>query len=281
MSANNKKTPKAAPPPAPVASVVQTHFTTDDGAKAYAHFLATANAIPTERVHFVVGGNAKIARYNITRALKVMAPRAAEIATKSPSTNVGELLELAAIGPALVYASNLVPPTYSPGDIERDLATIAPMRTATMHFLEAAVIVGVVPEERMAVIRPGRGPLDRASDCVAIAGVLRDFAVPLTGKTLFDSAYIDRLATIGTRLLGSITPTGGVKDTPERHPAAIVRDRFWTLTEERYDLLRAMAVLVFGIKHLDENVPPLTSRIGVPKEILAAPVDTPVEPKPQ
>jgi hypothetical protein len=47
-----------------------------------------------------------------------------------------------------------------------------------------------------------------------------------------------------------------------------IRDQFWTMINGRHERLREAGVVIFGLKRLDEVVPPLQSRTQ------AAPVGT-------
>lgn len=63
-----------------------------------------------------------------------------------------------------------------------------------------------------------------------------------------------------------------------RLPEALMRDRFWKLLDERHDKLRTAGVAIWGIKGVDEHVPPLQSRSVAAKPKKQEPPGTPATP---
>lgn len=63
----------------------------------------------------------------------------------------------------------------------------------------------------------------------------------------------------GAWLMNALKPARARAEKNERSPESIERDQLARLLEERHDKLRTAAAVVFGIRKVDEMVPPLYS----------------------
>jgi hypothetical protein len=116
-----------------------------------------------------------------------------------------------------------------------------------------------------------------ARDCSDIVGVFQEFESVLDKKHPFSNETLDELAKTGAWLTQKLSPkAANPKPKSTRTAESILRDRFWTLVEERHDRLRTIGVMLFGIKNVDEHVPPLLSR--VPNRKTPAETAPPAEP---
>ncbi len=255
---------------APVAPVAdEAPFSTDNAAAAFRHFLPVAQALPAEDVP-VRGGDVTVARANVERGVEAIRPHLERVPQILPLVSVNDLLELPALALALVHADGRVPAAASAREIDAALGKVGPLREMTLSYLEVAAQLGIVPAQRVRAIRSGKGKLDVARDCVDIAGLFEEAQADLAGKHPFTEAQIAELATTGTWLVQHITPRGTAKGPATRDAAALIRDRFWKLLEDRHDDLRTVGVALFGIKGVDEQVPPLLSRSSAPRTQAAA-----------
>jgi hypothetical protein len=274
-----KKPAKTAAKKAAKKPAMEAPFTTNDAAAAYRHFLSAAEALPANNAP-VRSGDTAIARRNIERGVKAITPHLETISTRLPTISVKALLELPALALALIHADGRVPAAASTRAIDTALARVSPLRELTLTYLEIAAALKLVPEGRVRAIRKGKGKLDNARDCVDIAGTFHDFEGALTGKHPFTQDHLKELATTGTWLVERITPGGTIKSPSARDPAALLRDRFWKLLEEGHNDLRTAGVALFGIKNVDDYVPPLLSRYSAPTEKVAEPAAKPADTPP-
>ena len=254
-----KKTPK---PPAP--------FTTSDGHAAFEHFVPVVSAFAAADVPVARGKDPSLAQHNVGVGCDVMAPHLDAVASKLPGgVTVTELRELPTLMLALVYARGRVGHA-PPSGIEERLAQVSAPRDQTLRYLEVAADRGLVPAGRVEAIRAGTGKLDKARDCVAIAGMFAEYAATLAGKHPFSAAELDLLATHGAWLVAHLKPVGA-KDPFERAPEALLVDRFWKEVERRYDALRLAAAHVFGgLGGVDSHMPMLMTRARVKAKAPAA-----------
>jgi len=238
-----------------------TPFVTDDASKAFTHFLPLAEALPTDDV-IIRGADVDIALVNIQRGVDAISSHVDTIRKQLPAIAVHELLELPALGLALVHADGRVGNAASTREIDAAFSRVGPLRELTLSFLEIAADLGLVQKDRVRAIRSGKGKIDVARDCIDIAGVFQEAETKLAGKHPFTTAQLDDLAKTGTWLVQTLKPGNTKKTKPARSAEADIRDRFWKLVEDRHDTLRTVGVTLFGIKRVDEYVPPLFSRVS-------------------
>jgi hypothetical protein len=261
------KTKKASVPTAPN----PTHYVTTDPAAAYKHFLPLVQALPEDTLR-ACNLDVEIARHNIDRALTALEPHLAAVRKKLPSASIPEILELRSLGLALVFADDLILPVVNRRAIKDRLALLRPLRDRTLRQLEILAEVGLVPEARVRAIRMGTGPIDSARDAIAIPALYEEYAKAFVNKHPISPESLTELREHGQWLLPQLKPKGAIEAPSERDPAAVIRDRFWTMVGDRYDLAREAGVAAFGLKRLDEQMPLLGSRtVQTAAKVAAAP----------
>lgn len=226
---------------------------------AYAHFLARASALDPKSVP-VSRAEAAIMRANIDKAVKAITPHFAALAIDAPTLDRGRIQNLPALVRAYEYAEKLVPQPTSTRTIEKALAEVGPIRTATLSYLDSAAFKKLVDPGRVQTIHKGRGKLDVATDCVSIAGLFEDSKKELAGKHPFDKSDLATLRDTGGWLVSVLKPSGAVRDPKTRLPAAVMKDRFAQLCEEDYALLLQGAVALWTVDGYRDHVPALHAR---------------------
>jgi hypothetical protein len=265
------KTPtKKSNPVAPKATAsIPPHFATTSGKSAYEHFLPLAKAIPTDGLD-VCRTDIEIARINIERGVDAIRQHLDTLAKKLPQCPVSDLLELPAISLALLFASGKISKTVSSGEIEKRLAALRPLREAALKQLEVFALLGMIPTKVPTGIRKGSGPLDTARDAVALPGAFHDHRAEIGDQHPFTPALLVRLGGEGDWLVKQLKPVGAKAAATQRDPASLVRDQLWAIINERYDELRQAGAVVFGLKSLDEHIPPLGARVAATTAAAAA-----------
>jgi len=236
-------------------------FTTTSGKAAYEHFLPLATAIPTEGLD-VCRTDVEIARVNIERGVEAIRHHVATLAQKLPQCPTSEIQELPALALALLFAAGKVSKTASSGEIEKRLAAMRPLREAGLKQLEVFALLGLIPTKVPTGLRKGSGPLDNARDAVAIPGAFHDHEAAIGDKHPFTAALLEKLGSEGDWLVKQLKPSGAKAETAPRDPASLVRDQLWALINERHEALRQAGAVVFGLKNLDDHVPPLGARVA-------------------
>jgi hypothetical protein len=236
-------------------------FTTLDAAAALRHFQPLAMQIPESDLG-VCTVDVEIARHNIDRGVAALRPHLSLVRVRLPLCPVEALLELPALALALIFATDRVISSPSDGETADRLAKMRPLREVTLCQLEVLAYFGLVPADRVRAIRAGNGPFDSARDAVAIADLYREFASVLAGKHPFAPAQLAELAEHGNWLLVQLKPAGAYLAPVERSAASLLRDRIWSLIVERHTQLREAGVVVFGLRDLDTNIPPIGARMA-------------------
>lgn len=168
-------------------------FKDETPAAAFEHFRPLAEAVPPANL-VVFTGQPLLMRVNIRIALAALEPHweTAVNALREPALQ--EIFELPSLVMGLEFAVGRVPVAkLSAGDIERMLTEGAPWRDLMLTYLEIAShpLIGLLPSERVAAVRAGRGKLDQAQDFVALPGLFTEFASALVGKHPFPAEKLE------------------------------------------------------------------------------------------
>lgn len=248
----------------------QGPFLTADAAAAFERFLPLAEAIPEADV-VAPNVDLSIARHNIERGLAAIRPHLDLVRSRLPLCPIDEVRELPSIALAAVVAADRVGVRASDGEVMGKLAELRPMRERALVMAEILADLGHVPAERVRAIRAGNGPLDSARDAMALQQLFKEHWDAVEGKHPFSRADLADLGERGQWLFARLRPGAAVSEPAKRGDAAVLRDRFWTLLVQRHEHLREAGVVVFGLRALDESVPPLGSRIAPAPAVTVAP----------
>ncbi len=252
--------------------------------------VTTANVLPKERAPFVCTSakecfehfepiarraapedpepcrlDVEIVRVNVNRGVEAIRPHLATVRQKLPQHDTAELLELHELALALLFAAGKVVRTSTAIGIDEHLTSLWPMREAGIKQLEVFSILGFIPKEIPTAIRRGKGSLDAARDAQAIVGVFHDHKAAFDGKHPFTPEQLRKLGEDGDWLVAALKPANAKGAPVERDPAAVLRDQLFALVSARHDALREAGVVVFGLKNLDDHIPPLGARLATPR----------------
>lgn len=225
-------------------------FVTDDPAAAYAHFVSAAEALPEDEV-VVFRASPTETHKAVRLAVEAITPALPLVAERAPWIDVVSLRELPALSLAVIYAASRVPPPPpSEGEIATKLKSISGLRGRALRYLEVAAGEDLVPMARVRAIRVGTGPLDRARDAVAIAGIFDEFKGALQGCHPFDSEALHGMAADGAWLIAAMT----ADPTRQRSPEAKTRDRLGTLLAQGCEALRTAGAVAWGASEMRRRI---------------------------
>jgi hypothetical protein len=263
----------AAAPPAG-GSTERVPFTTLDAETAFHHFASTLAPVPSNEIE-ILRGDVELIKHNIRIGSDNLAQHWDLIRLHQPLTPVPDILELPALSLALIFARDRVTDPASEGEIADRLSQLRPLRDIGLRQLEIFADLGMIPNERVTKIRAGTGPLDAARDGIAIAGAFNEFRDVVTNKHPLTSQQLTALADLGNWLVVQLKPADAVTATSantEPDDARVSRDRLFTEIVRRHEMMRVAGVVPFGLRRLDEMVPPLLARVRT------APAKTPPTP---
>lgn len=245
-------------------------FVTTDPIAAYKHFLPRARAIAADEVKPCPVDLAP-AQHTIEQGLVAIDPHLDALRAKLPRLSIATLFELRPLWLGLSFAAARVACTPE-GVMEDDLEKLRFMRNITLRQLEIFASLDLVPAARVKAIRLGPTPIDTCREAIAIVALFSAYTTELSGKHPFTEAQLNHLWEQGHGLQGALRSLSGGVTTLWRDSATATRDRFWTLLTEVHDELREAGVALFGLKHLDDHVPPL-ARSGAGQSVLPPPPD--------
>nr|HEX4314385.1 hypothetical protein [Kofleriaceae bacterium] len=200
-----------------------------------------------------------------------------DLIAKIPNVSLDEIDSIAGIGQAFLYSvtqAERSEPIAS--DVRARLSSANKVRGELLAKVEVLVTDGIIPESEVVGIRRGKGPIDTAGDCVALAALIRKYATAISGHLKIAAADVQAADVLGAQLLGELRSATAPAKTKELAQAIDARDRLWTLLETTWEqnVWRAGA-LVFGRNHVEEHVPPLGSRRIAKSEPAPAPTPAP------
>jgi len=229
---------------------------------AYALYLPEAQKLPADRLA-EYRADPQLAYQNARRGAENVLAELSRIKHELPLADVEAVRTLPQVAQGLLFAALQVNRDLgSPGTIEALLGRAHPIRRKLLKAAEALVESGVVDDDDVAPIRPGRGKVDMANDCVALAAVFRKHAKGTAGKTAITAADIAEADEVGSKLQTLLKTKGTPTDTrpaPALAAAVDARGRFWTLVEQRHEMTWRIGAWLWG-RAVDEHVPPLQSR---------------------
>ena len=268
----------------PTAELATTTTDTPTGSQEqYAKYLPEALKIPTTEVR-PLRADVSLAIINCARGVNAVLENTAagDLESALPQVSIDALHALSDLAGAVAYAAGQVerfaPPT---SDVKELMARAQKLRGLLLASADVLVLANVFTAAAVAKIRQGRGPIDAAGDCVALAALFHKHAIAIRGKVPVTPADVTACAQVGTQLLQVLRPVAAKRAATAKELVAAVdaRDRLWTLLERTWEanVWRAGAWL-YG-RAVDEHVPPLGSRVVGKRPKLPPPLP-PVPPPP-
>ena len=225
-------------------------------------FLPLAQKLPADRVS-EYRADPHLAYQNVKRGVGNVLSELARIKHELPTADIEAVRTLPQVTQGLIFSALQVNrDAGSPGTIEGLLKTAHAIRRKLLKGAEALVESDVIPDADLAPIRPGRGKVDMANDCVGLAALYRKYEKKIAGKTAITAADIAAADEAGSKLQTLLKPRGTPADNrlaPALATAVETRNRFWTLVEQRHELMWRIGAWLWG-HAVDEHVPPLQSR---------------------
>jgi hypothetical protein len=227
---------------------------------AYTLFFPAAKELEVAQV-IPMRADASLAYHNVAAGCDEVLKYEAHIKAHLPKVNITDLRSLPNLSLAVAFASLKANSERGASDTRPLLVEAHSLRRVLLKSADAAAEAGIFTHKQVARVKKGRGSIDTAGDCVALASMFTKGAAALKGKTAVTTEQVMRAAELGTELLRRLKPKG----TRRRADAGTVsateaRDRLWTLLAQRHERLWAVGAYIFG-HAVDERVPGLLSRM--------------------
>jgi hypothetical protein len=256
MSIRSLKKPVSSPPAHKLLGVLTPRA-------AYDHFLPAAKLLADADV-VPCRGDLPLALHNVQLGVDHVLPNEARIKKELPAIDLDTLRGLPNLAAGLLYAADRVSRPPSKADISQKLLRLRKLREPMLLIAEGLAEWGILPAERVAAIRAGKGAIDAARDGIALEALYREFEPLLRNKHPFGESDLKEVAELGNQLVRSITPDGGRHRLEAPSEETGVRDRLYTLLVRRHSELRKVGHYLYG-DAMGEHVPPLSARIARPK----------------
>jgi len=232
-----------------------------DLAKAFDNHIGAARALPPDEI-LPFRLDVELALVNVTTGMQVVVTHAADIPVHFPKENLGHLTSIDELAAAVKYAAIRVDreaPEQSV--IMAKLNRASEIRGQLLPVAKGLAANGLIPRGEVDVIVAGRGPLDRAEDCVSLAGLVLKHEQAIAGKHPVTAEQIAEASTVGSFLVTHLRPANAPAPLTTG-PSTIVddRNRLATLLVLRHARLQVVAHYFYE-NDWDERVPPLNSRI--------------------
>lgn len=255
----NTKTKKTTPTPAAPAVAVTLAPAVQGSEEQYHRFLPLAQAVLQSEVR-VFRGDPSLVYHNALEGVKNVTAHAPALRAQLPKEDFDRLASLPELVLALIFAVLHVEGTpEQPQTLRRDLEEARVLRRLLLKGFDALKEAGFFTQKEYDTIAAGKGPLDAANDCIALASKYRGKWSAIEKKTAVTPLQLARAAELGTKLQAHFksarTRRSGAKDDAAAERMD-VRDRLWTLITQVHDRLWSVGTLVYG-RSIDDYVPAL------------------------
>lgn len=242
---------------------------------AYARFLPLASTLDADQI-IPMRADASLAYHNVASGFAEVMKYEDHLREHLPKVNLEELHSLPDLALGVAFACLKASREGDAADSRALLMEAHALRRLLLRSVEAAGEAGIFTAQEVAKVKEGRGPVDVASDCVALAALFTRHAEALEGKTAVTEGQVEQAAGVGAELLRRFKPlkSKGARRKADAGTmsAAEARDRLWTLLSHRHERLWAVGAYVFG-HAVDEMVPGLLARVPRKRKAKDRPAD--------
>ncbi|HEX8700518.1 MAG TPA: hypothetical protein VF815_16835 [Myxococcaceae bacterium] len=225
---------------------------------AYDTFLALAQAVEPRAVE-ECRADIALAYYNVRQGVDSVLGQESAV-SGLPNVRLEELHALPQLAQGLAFAALQVHKDLRAADFGPLFEQALHSRRKLLKAAEALAVAELLAESDVeALLSSGRH--DVIEDCVSLAALLKRNAARIAGRSPVTSEEVTEAEQLASRLRGMLSPQGsgpGSGPAPALVAAAL-RDRFWTLLNQRHEVLWRCGAWLFG-RAVDDHVPPLQAR---------------------
>ncbi len=230
---------------------------------AYDAFLAVAMGIPADSVK-PCRAEIQLVTHNAEKGAAELLKRKAELPVEvQPPMRWSDVEEIPQLCQALRFAdAQLTTTVKEKQDTQERLRAVYKQREVLLTQATAAATLDLLPRETVEKILRGRGALDAVEDTINLVELFRNHAVGVKGKCAITDDMLkvaEENASVLYRVLKPASAKPPAKTPDEAARLADIRDRFWTLLNQRHDHIWRAAVWFWG-EEAEDHVPPLQSR---------------------
>jgi hypothetical protein len=239
---------------------------------AYDAFLADAKAIEPGFIEECCADIA-LTYQSVVRGVENVLGSGAVVVGRLPSVNVVELSMLPRLAQGLAFAALRVDRELEIASFGKLFERAQQLRRKLRKAADALAEARLLPDADVDEVWL-RGKHDVLDDCLSLVALLRRNEARIAGRSpVVASDLVEAEQLVGQLrvMLGQqgLESDGGV---PSLVKAVEIRDRFWTLLNQRYDVLWRCGAWLYG-HSVDERVPPLPVRPALIGTARSVPVE--------
>jgi hypothetical protein len=226
---------------------------------AYDTFLAEAKAIEPGFVEECCA-DIPLAYQSVVRGVENVLGNGAVVVGRLPSVNVVELSMLPRLAQGLAFAALQVDHDLEVASFGKQFERAQQLRRKLRKAADALAEARLLPDADIDEVWL-RGKYDVLDDCQSLVALLRRNEARIAGRSpVVESELVEAEQLAGTlRVMLGQQGVESEAGAPSLVKAVEIRDRFWTLLHQRYDVLWRCGAWLYG-RAVDERVPPLPVR---------------------
>jgi hypothetical protein len=238
---------------------------------SYDAFLSAAKALEPGVIEECCA-DVVLAYHNVTRGVENVLGSGLVIVGKLPDVNISELSMLPRLAQGLAFAALQVQRELRNAPFGMLFERAQNLRRKLRKAAEALAEANLLPGEDTDEVRL-QGQREVLEDCLALTALFKRNEAALTGRSPVSAPDLREVEQVVQKLrvmLGQQTETsdGG----PFLVKAIDMRDRFWTLLNQRHEVLWRCGAWLYG-RAVEERVPPLPVRQAVIRKPWSAPFE--------
>jgi hypothetical protein len=213
-----------------------------------------------------------LAYHNVTRGVENVLGSSLVIVGRLPDVNISELSMLPRLAQGLAFATLQVQRELRTAPFGKLFERAQALRRKLRKAAEALAEANLLPGADMDEVRL-QGQREVLEDCVALTALFRRNEAAITGRSpvsASDLREVDQVVQKLRVMLGQQAEPG--EGGPFVLKAMDMRDRFWTLLNQRHEVLWRCGAWLYG-RAVDERVPPLPVRQAVIRKPWSAPYE--------
>ncbi|HEX5745428.1 MAG TPA: hypothetical protein VFZ09_04235 [Archangium sp.] len=190
-----------------------------------------------------------------------------------PNINVVELSMLPRLAQGLAFAALQVDRELEASSFGKMFERVQQLRRKLRKAADALAEARLLPDADVDEVWL-RGQHDVLDDCLALVALLRRNEARISGRSPVVASDISEAEQLAGKLRVMLGQQGVESEggAPSLVKAVELRDRFWTLLHQRYDVLWRCGAWLYG-RAVDERVPPLPVRQALIGKARSVPVE--------
>jgi len=238
---------------------------------SYDAFLAAAKALEPGLIEECCA-DVVLAYHNVTRGVENVLGGGLVIIGKLPDINITELSMLPRLAQGLAFAALQVQREVKNAPFGRLFERAQYLRRKLRKTAEALAEANLLPGPDTDEVRL-QAQREVLEDCLALAALFRRNEAAITGRSPVSASDLREVDQVVQKLRVML---GQQVDAKEGGPfilkAIEMRDRFWTLLNQRHEVLWRCGAWLYG-RAVEERVPPLPVRQAVLRKPWSAPYE--------